>query len=792
MRAPAMLRGARYGSTANPARGAANDAAFDYLLRRSKAALYDPSNLASLYQDPAGSIPLTAPGQPVGLMLDCSNNLKTGPQLIINGNFDGTANWRSGRSAVLSATNNTLRVTMAGGVNAGGADQAIATVPGRMYRVSFNVIGWTGDILGSWMRVSNRNIDDEDGSTFMFTEQASSPGLKTFHFIAQSNVAYLFLQPLQNYGPGTDGAYIEYTKASIQEVPGKHMLQPSTPSRPTFQRLGRYAWLDFDGVDDFMYSHTEFDWIAANQMTAAAAYTRNKDAVNVFLELGPVADTTAGTFYLATRETDASGASFRVSSTSGAFDKVYGYGPALYESAAVVAQTDILAHRTRIRINGADNVTAGNISGSGMTKHTLYLGMRKDSYHLCFGGQFHGLAIGPKFIDGADLASVERWLSSRVPGINTQARIAFGPALLAMRSFNDWQGLYQDPLGTLPVTAANQPVGLMVDQARSGIDLVVGGTLISDVVASAQTDGRGSYTQCITNGGVDPYFGYYYTAPSNGLYLFEVEVWGSQEMEGRLYLYDSATYTVINESPIAITTTPTTVRIHGECPAGLVAMRVDGPDARGGGSVPAGLTYNIRFGCQQYLPGVHWKQTAIQSRPLSKQVGNKKMVHWDGVDDFMNAVAMPYINAHYVLAASLAQRRHPVEWRTLFDGLDTSDPSNLRGVRVQNIANSDQIASATGRGNNSVAVVEGGTLADQQPVVLMNWWDGSQLGIDTGIAIQVINESSLQAGMKAQSYLGGEGSVAFFDGDMTGFMLAQANGVASRREVTRRWASSKQ
>ena len=44
------------------------------IVRKYGGALYDPSNMASLFQDSAGTIPVTAPGQPVGLMLDLSGN----------------------------------------------------------------------------------------------------------------------------------------------------------------------------------------------------------------------------------------------------------------------------------------------------------------------------------------------------------------------------------------------------------------------------------------------------------------------------------------------------------------------------------------------------------------------------------------------------------------------------------------------------------------------------------------------------------------------------------------------
>jgi len=53
----------------------------------------DPSDMSTLYQDAAGTIPVTAVEQPVGLMLDKARGLMLGPEKIINGDFSTPANW---------------------------------------------------------------------------------------------------------------------------------------------------------------------------------------------------------------------------------------------------------------------------------------------------------------------------------------------------------------------------------------------------------------------------------------------------------------------------------------------------------------------------------------------------------------------------------------------------------------------------------------------------------------------------------------------------------------------------
>ena len=57
---------------------------------------YDPNDLSTMYQDTAGTIPVTAAGQPVGLMLDKTKGLTLGSTIITNGNFESDTSWTKG------------------------------------------------------------------------------------------------------------------------------------------------------------------------------------------------------------------------------------------------------------------------------------------------------------------------------------------------------------------------------------------------------------------------------------------------------------------------------------------------------------------------------------------------------------------------------------------------------------------------------------------------------------------------------------------------------------------------
>jgi hypothetical protein len=57
---------------------------------------------ATLYQDSAGSTLVTAPSQPVGLMLSKDKGLALGPELVVNGDFATSSNWTLGATWSIS------------------------------------------------------------------------------------------------------------------------------------------------------------------------------------------------------------------------------------------------------------------------------------------------------------------------------------------------------------------------------------------------------------------------------------------------------------------------------------------------------------------------------------------------------------------------------------------------------------------------------------------------------------------------------------------------------------------
>lgn len=166
-----------------------------------------------LYQDAAGTTPVTAVEQPVGLMLDKSKGLVLGPELVTNGDFsNGTTGWTLGSGWSVSG-GKLIATSVAFAVE---AKQAIATlVAGSRYVVSFDVVVTSGTL--------KVNLSDLGISTTELLISAS--GTYTYRPF-QSGTAQITFWASSTFTGSIDNI-------SVRELPGNHAFQPTSANRPT-------------------------------------------------------------------------------------------------------------------------------------------------------------------------------------------------------------------------------------------------------------------------------------------------------------------------------------------------------------------------------------------------------------------------------------------------------------------------------------------------------------------------------------------------------------------------------
>ena len=196
---------------------------------------WDPSDPSTLFQDAAGTIPVTALGQPVGFALDKSQGLVRGPERVVGGDMQGglIGTKSDGGGSVSTYTLNTVD-PISGTQDA----RLVITTPsasffprilvipspaakvvGRLYQVSFDYkVNSGAPIVGL--------LFNGFGTTNNMNSQLTGSGRWSAFYVAagvNTNEGIYF---------GNAVGDIQITNISCREVPGNHLTQGTDTARP--------------------------------------------------------------------------------------------------------------------------------------------------------------------------------------------------------------------------------------------------------------------------------------------------------------------------------------------------------------------------------------------------------------------------------------------------------------------------------------------------------------------------------------------------------------------------------
>ena len=204
----------------------------------------------TLFQDSSGTTPVTAVGQPVGLMLDKRFGTSRGPELNTT-NFDANlAGWYIGVSTTATVDAGQARVTFGGpfaSTNGNWFSLAGGYTPGQYYAVEFDAT-----------YVSGGNLQCGAGFAVGLTvTSASNAGVKTRYRCIVSGNNPTTNQGIAGFGATSAGSVWLLDNVSIKSVSGNHAYQATATSRPTL--LARYnllsnsenllsGWTTFNGT----------------------------------------------------------------------------------------------------------------------------------------------------------------------------------------------------------------------------------------------------------------------------------------------------------------------------------------------------------------------------------------------------------------------------------------------------------------------------------------------------------------------------------------------------------------
>lgn len=184
----------------------------------------DYYDYSTLYQDAAGTIPVTAATQPMGLVLDKSKGLVLGGEL-----FSGAIafNTWTKTAAVISASGNTFTTNALGGCIKNPI--AVGMSPTKSYQV--RIVGTC--TVTHKIRSSSSAIGEVSVTAGAFDVTLKSP-------ITFSDSTMYF--QLQSAGTMT------VNSISIKELAGNHAYQTTSAMRPLLRDTPRRV--DYDGIDD--------------------------------------------------------------------------------------------------------------------------------------------------------------------------------------------------------------------------------------------------------------------------------------------------------------------------------------------------------------------------------------------------------------------------------------------------------------------------------------------------------------------------------------------------------------
>jgi hypothetical protein len=170
---------------------------------------YDPSDFSTMFQDAAGTTPVTAVEQPVGLLLDRSKGLALGSDLVTNGDFSSGAGWTL--QAGQSISGGELAFIASSGV----AGRTDTFTNNATYKVTIVIASYTaGDV----------QISINGGSFMEFDITAT--GTYTRYIRAGNTTTNLNIAAAG--GASTWGM----TSVSVYELPGNHAFQSTIGLRP--------------------------------------------------------------------------------------------------------------------------------------------------------------------------------------------------------------------------------------------------------------------------------------------------------------------------------------------------------------------------------------------------------------------------------------------------------------------------------------------------------------------------------------------------------------------------------
>lgn len=187
---------------------------------------YDPSDRATLYQDAAGTTPVTAMEQPVGLILDKSKGLVLGPELVTNGDGSTLSGWTN-TTGLWTSTGGRFYHTASSVYNE--LSQVVTTTTNPVV-VEFDAEVLSGANTAQFAYVNAAGATISGASFYIPT------GISKYRRVLHDGIQKILFSRLVGQ---TANFYID--NISVRALQGNHAYQSASTSRPVLS--ARKNWL---------------------------------------------------------------------------------------------------------------------------------------------------------------------------------------------------------------------------------------------------------------------------------------------------------------------------------------------------------------------------------------------------------------------------------------------------------------------------------------------------------------------------------------------------------------------
>ena len=304
-------------------------------------AWYDPSDYSTLFQDSAGTTPVTAVEQPVGLMLDKSQGLVLGPELVTNGDFATDTWWTKGPGCTISGG---VGVAISAANGSGFYRLSLLTV-GVYYEITFTVVSRTAGAFRVGFFSS------------AYSPSYSTPGTYTVRLRADSTS---FVVETVGVTIGT------IDNVSVKAVAGNHAFQSTSASRPVLSarvnKLLATATLATQSVTTRAAAHTL-------RFEGAGSITLSGTAIGTFAAGSHSVTATAGTLTL-TVSGSVTSADLRETND--------GVGVPAYQAVVTSTNYATAGFLPYLKFDGVDDsLSTNSINFTSTDKMSVFAGVRK-------------------------------------------------------------------------------------------------------------------------------------------------------------------------------------------------------------------------------------------------------------------------------------------------------------------------------------------------------------------------------------------------------------------------------